>query len=961
MAVTLRPAVTLATDAPRAGGSPSRDYEATGTPQARAWPTTLAPIAALILVTVAIFAGGALVLGHPLLMGDNLIQNYPLRVLVGSDLRHGHLPLWDPWIWSGTPLMAGLNAGAFYPSTLLFAVTSPNTAWVINQILVSCSVSVGTYLFMRATGTGPLASFLGAGSFAFAGAVASQSAVHIDMAEGFASLPWMLLAVREMTETRRWRCTVLLGAAVACLILAGAPEAMLDVTILTLTYGALRVSLQQSSWRRVAVRTFVGFAIGAGLSAFVSLPALHFIATSQRASVTARFASSYSFPPRALVLALVPFLEGGWSLISQPQYLGRSNLAEVGLYVGLLPVIAAIALASRRWAAWLPRGERRTWYVVGLVGLLLAMAAGTPLEHLLFHIPLYGKQRNQGRNIVDVDFASCMLLAWWLDGGTRPERVRTRAEAGAAGALVAVMVVLLAWTTISSTSLSALLGAVAPSPSQRASIDVAAGISLCLAGLAAGVVFLRSRVGRVGWLFITSAFVVFDLALFVSGTTFAASQAAPSVGAPGPLMQMVRNNLSVGGRYGVFDPDLFYPSGIIAAGEPDVGILEGLPSVEGYGAIDDGVYAQRTATHVRAYLSPGELGAGYFRPLGLQVMVAPTEEFLTPIATLPRPNETANLSPIAEGPGIDPLLPAGDYVPPEASLPAPALSEPLPTLQAGERTGWLFGTVTAPTAAVIVLSHPSDAQLVRVGLVRASGPIDWQPAQRLKIGSTEVVLRFKSLKSTGLVLKLLSGANLDSPQLTLEADGRSYVVNGPLARAMTPASWRYVGQEDNFTVFRTGYTPEQAWVQAPGTYEIAAHLKATVDILAESTDSATIAVRAPRASILVRSDAWEAGWNAEIVSGTTASRFLRASPAGKRRQLSGGSLEPVRQVGVMQGLGIPAGLSVIRFSYTAEGFSKGLAITATTLLATIASIPLAMLLARRRRRRGRVPTSLADE
>ena len=26
----------------------------------------------------------------------------PLRVLVGTDLRHGHLPLWDPYLWSGS-------------------------------------------------------------------------------------------------------------------------------------------------------------------------------------------------------------------------------------------------------------------------------------------------------------------------------------------------------------------------------------------------------------------------------------------------------------------------------------------------------------------------------------------------------------------------------------------------------------------------------------------------------------------------------------------------------------------------------------------------------------------------------------------------------------------------------------------------------------------------------------------
>ncbi len=45
-------------------------------------------------------------------VGDNLIQNFPLRLLVGTDLRHGQLPLWDPYLWSGSPLLAGFKAGA---------------------------------------------------------------------------------------------------------------------------------------------------------------------------------------------------------------------------------------------------------------------------------------------------------------------------------------------------------------------------------------------------------------------------------------------------------------------------------------------------------------------------------------------------------------------------------------------------------------------------------------------------------------------------------------------------------------------------------------------------------------------------------------------------------------------------------------------------------------------------------
>ena len=56
--------------------------------------------------------------GHPAIDADNLIQNFPLRVLAGHQLASGHLPLLDPLTNSGTPLLGGMNAGALYPLTL---------------------------------------------------------------------------------------------------------------------------------------------------------------------------------------------------------------------------------------------------------------------------------------------------------------------------------------------------------------------------------------------------------------------------------------------------------------------------------------------------------------------------------------------------------------------------------------------------------------------------------------------------------------------------------------------------------------------------------------------------------------------------------------------------------------------------------------------------------------------------
>ena len=79
------------------------------------------------------------------------------------------MPAWNPWIWSGTPLLGGFNAGALYPGTLLFAALNPLAAWVLNEIAVFAVCGVGLYLLFRNHRLVPLAAAIGAVSFTFAG------------------------------------------------------------------------------------------------------------------------------------------------------------------------------------------------------------------------------------------------------------------------------------------------------------------------------------------------------------------------------------------------------------------------------------------------------------------------------------------------------------------------------------------------------------------------------------------------------------------------------------------------------------------------------------------------------------------------------------------------------------------------------------------------------------------------
>ncbi|MHB1447077.1 MAG: hypothetical protein ACYCZV_15690, partial [Acidimicrobiales bacterium] len=152
----------------------------------------------LVVLPLVVFVGPAL-FGHLMAPGDDLTQNLPLRMLVGSDLRAGHLPLWNPYIWSGTPLLAGFNAGALYPATLLFAVLPTGLAWSAGQALTYALAGTGVLLLVRRLGVGALPAWLAGFSFAWSGFMMSQLC-HIGLVEGMAWAGWILLGLDHLSH-----------------------------------------------------------------------------------------------------------------------------------------------------------------------------------------------------------------------------------------------------------------------------------------------------------------------------------------------------------------------------------------------------------------------------------------------------------------------------------------------------------------------------------------------------------------------------------------------------------------------------------------------------------------------------------------------------------------------------------------------------------------------------------------
>jgi hypothetical protein len=895
-------------------------------------------VAVLVALPVLVFGVPALA-GHPVFPGDDLTQNFPLRVLAGRQIRSGQLPLFDPYIWSGAPLLGGWNAGAVYPLTFLFAFVPPAAAWTLNMISTWAVAGLGMFVFLRAMRLGRLPSLLGALSFAFAGAMSAQVA-HLGLVAGMSWVPLQLLSVLRLTEARstvsRLRWVAALAAATGLTILAGEPRAITNAVVIVVIYAAWRIARLGRRCGPAAVSVAAGLALGVCLGAVQWLPGLAAVATSQRAASSAALFNSGSLPARWLLLMLVPDLLGGSGSLGQPAFFASYNLAEVTSYVGILPLVAAAVLLARfrlrpRPPEWI------VWHVIALVGVVLALGGNTPVGHLLVHLPLFGDQRLQSRNILVTDLALAVLLAYWADQpfGQRAQRfLRARGwrridpevVLGVVPplAVIAVVVAGLCWG-------AGLVHWVGTDLSVAAADDGRLKPWLVpYAVLGAGAVAfvllgrrLRPR-PRARWL---AGFIVTDLVVFtilgVVAVDAGLGGAAEAPGGPGaaaarqvlsgagtaartPVTRPVAA-LGYPGRFAIYDPNEIDARQLPVLGSPDLNAISATPSVQGYSSIVDGRYAAATGSHQATgegqdVLSPRAVADGTLDQLDTSILL-----------TVP-----AYLITAAQGSGS----PAGPVQTGERDVPA------------GQQATWYFGTpLQVSTLEVADPDAVQDASRVRIGLLTPGGAARWFPARAARAGGAPVLAVRLAHPVTGVAVIGQAGGEVTrlGPPSVTGPDGTGFVADGQLQDALVPPRWTYAGQDGPFAVFADHLARGPLVLEAlPGRSASGA----SVTRVSGPADEPTAAeVRSPHGVRVVRAVAAIPGW--------TATWHPRRGPPAALA---------VHRAGLVQAVDVPPGAGVVTWSYVPPGFRVGVAPS----LAAAVVIPLLLLPGRRsRRRRGR--------
>jgi hypothetical protein len=333
--------------------------------------------------------------GRVLANRDVLLFHLPLRVCFRNLAAAGALPLWNPWLNGGQPILSNPSYSAFYPPTWLLLPLPPSHALGILVVMHAAIAFAGAWRLARHLGAGRGAASLAAVGYSGSGALLSLLSTY-NLLGGMAWFPWVLAwgddALRRPAGGGAWVRPALLAALAMAMQLANGEPSTAAVT------GCALLALAGAAWRvrpAAAWRALVPPLAAAALAAVQLLPTAGRLAGSERAKgLPAEEATLWSSAPARLVETVFPHFFGDPARQGQGLFFGHGLHDLDYPYVeSIYPGLLVTLLAAAAICAWrVPR--RSAWALCLAAGAFLALGRHNPLyEPLRRLLPPLAAQR----------------------------------------------------------------------------------------------------------------------------------------------------------------------------------------------------------------------------------------------------------------------------------------------------------------------------------------------------------------------------------------------------------------------------------------------------------------------------------------------------------------------------------------------------------------------------------------
>ena len=198
---------------------------------------------------------------------DQIRIGFPYFAQVWDAWRHLRIPLWNPYNFSGLPLLAETQSAAFYPLQF-FAFFLPDAAlWNIFVVSGFFLAFLFTYLFLHEVTDTELGSLLGGFTFAFSSFFIVWTQEVIMAQHAALWLPLALLAIRKLCKNKSWWIILLLAFVLS--ILSGYMQVTIYVVATCVLYSFW---LKREGGKITVSNVLVCIGLALSLTAFQLLP-----------------------------------------------------------------------------------------------------------------------------------------------------------------------------------------------------------------------------------------------------------------------------------------------------------------------------------------------------------------------------------------------------------------------------------------------------------------------------------------------------------------------------------------------------------------------------------------------------------------------------------------------------------------------------------------------------------------
>ncbi|MFH1778480.1 MAG: YfhO family protein [Candidatus Omnitrophota bacterium] len=324
-------------------------------------------------------------------------------------LSKGIIPLWNPYIFSGVPLLAESQLAIFYPFNLIHLFLPLPLA--INFLIVLHQVMAGIfmYIYLKRLTLDSFSCFVGASVFALSSAFITRVfSGHLTVLCVIAWLPLLFFLIDKSLSKEGYIFNILTGFVLSLQVFAGHIQ-FVFITLVALFLYVADVSLYNYKDNHSIKKTLYPFYIflsstilGIGLSSIQLLPLIELTKESIRYNNPV-WSYPFSMPPENIVTILIP---GFFGWINKALYWGKWYPWEVSLYVGILPLFLAFFAIIK--------GGRYSRFFTGLLLLsfILSLGAYLPIYRYLFRYMIgFNMFRANGRFLILGIFSLSVLAS----------------------------------------------------------------------------------------------------------------------------------------------------------------------------------------------------------------------------------------------------------------------------------------------------------------------------------------------------------------------------------------------------------------------------------------------------------------------------------------------------------------------------------------------------------------------